>query len=364
MIFYTALFKSEIIKQIRDRRILLLIIVFITTCTASVFVASDVDEPASVPVGIVVPEYSIQGAELLTLLRSEDTLVEFILTDEDTLYQNVAAGNYECGYILQPDYDERIERGNYNDLYTLVRSESSALFGLVSESMSAATMQLVADDIARTYLNQQGLDAPVDGYILDEDERFSVVPIIGEDIATTVVAEAESSVFVGLLALTLCVFAISGGDTLAASRNSLYHKRLAALYGETPLLLIPIFVQSTFLFLITALSFLLLGVHNFLALFLFIICLATLSYLLAQFKDGFSAVLLPFFVPIALVLTPIFFDVRNIFPALRSLSALIPSTHFISYLQGDIYASLYLIALSVVYLLISIIVRKLPKKYS
>lgn len=112
---------------------------------------TDAAPTAPVTVGVVLPD---EGAEdFWALLQDQNSdLLAFVQTDEETLDRNVAAGRWDCGFILPEDFEERIGEMDFQRLLILRISSGSAVYPLVQESVSSCLAQLAAPVIAWDYL--------------------------------------------------------------------------------------------------------------------------------------------------------------------------------------------------------------------
>lgn len=357
MKFMAYAFKLELLNLLKSGKIVLFALIPLCAALLTLLLPPQELLPLT-PVGWAVPEGCERAGELLGLLRESEGYVEFIETDEETLYRNVVSGKYECGFVLRDDFDARIDKGYYSRLFTLVKSESSTMHSLVSEAVSSAMLTMVAEDIGREYLLEIGASAPEDGWILEDSLRLEIVPAAGGEIGSAFVSEKlGQNVLKGAVAILLTLLSISLGDGLARRRKQEYHERMAALVGQVKLVLPPILAQSLMMLLVSMLSLLASGVYGFAELTTLCLCLAAQTFFISALPGGHSATLLPFLPVAMLVLCPILFDVSAFLPGLRYLSMLIPATH---YLNG---AKLPLVILGAIYALLGAAAYKKYNKF-
>ena len=335
MRFFLSMALCELCAVFRSKKTLLFLCALpVCLALAAAAAPENLLQPA-VPVGICVPEGSERGGELLELLRENAGVIEFIPADEDTLRRSVASGQWECGYILRDDFDERCAARRYSRLFTLVISDGSSVHGLVSEAVSSAMLVLTAPDIGSDYLESAGAVPPDGGWTLDDWERLEIVPASGSSGVPAGTGDVlASSLLRSAAAVMLTVIAAAFGDALAIRRRSHQWRALAALRGETALMLPVLAVRFALLFAIAELSLLALGEGSRPGL-LAALCLALagLCDLLTNLPGGWSAAALPFLPVAMLILCPVLFDVAAIMPSLAPVSDILAATH---YLRGEL----------------------------
>lgn len=284
----------------------------------------------SIPVGVVLPEGSDRAQELFELLRYDDGLIEFYKMDEAQLRQKVATAQLECGFILNEDFDDRLEKSRYNGLFTLIIGESSTLQQIVSEAVSAAMVSLVAQDIGLGFLAESGV--VVGEEIFDiEASRFEIIPIFdGGDEQNSLRAEIAYSVTDGVFAVLLCIFAVVAGIAISHRRAQSSFKRALAVRGEFILILPQLCSTGIVLFTVSLLSYLALWEFELLPILCYVFTLMCFSYFISYLPRDFVVLLLPFFVILLLIATPIFFDIGDYSSVLGKISAILPSAQYVT----------------------------------
>ncbi len=290
----------------------------------------------AIPVGWAMPEESIYGRELLSRLRSEEGLIEFIPADEAELRSNVASGKWECGFVLRADFDSRVEKQRWSRLFTLVRSESSTVYALVSEAVSSAMLGMVSGEIGSAYLDSIGVPAPESGWELDSAQRLEIIPAYGEQPGLEGVAYGlGKNLLNGAAAILLTVLSLSMGDYLALERQSISRRRMAAVRGEWAVLLPALAARFVLLAALAGLG--LAGQTKAAGLLALCLRLTALMGLLSFLPGGWSAVVLPFVPLVMLVLCPVLFDAGALLPALAPLCAVSGAS---VYLNGAVWPNL------------------------
>ncbi len=362
MKFFLCALKTEFNTYLKDKKFLILMcLIPLFSFIASTFVSAEETLPA-LPVGIAIPEGSESGEELFSLLNREIGVIEFIKTDSDTLRKNVALGTWECGFILDEDFDERISRGSTSDIFTMVINEGSTLHSLVSEALSSAMLTMLAPDIGSRYLNSVGAEEPEGGYILESEFALEIIPISETEIQPEQIAKSVNQTAIGgLSAVVMTVIAISLGNKLAGRREDSYHMRVSAIIGEFAVISPTLLVEFMLFSAISWATLLILGANIGIEIFIFCLSLTAMSFLISAFPHGTMSVILPFLPPFLLVLSPVFFDVTTFFPQLKPITTLIPITHFLNISKGIESGYLGLIALILVYIIIGIFLYKRKK---
>ena len=113
-------------------------------------------------VGVYVPEGSPGADGLWQALRGHlDTRgypLLFIPAESiEGLFDQVAAGAFECGYLFPGDFRQRLREEDYRRLITRIESPATSLALLIDEAVSAAVLDICAPDIAVSYMKQSGI---------------------------------------------------------------------------------------------------------------------------------------------------------------------------------------------------------------
>ncbi len=333
MRFFLRAAMAELSAVWRGKRALAMLIALpVCVCLVSVIVPDDVMEPA-VPVGWSMSDGCETGRELLEHLRETAGGVEFFETDEATLRRKVASGEWECGFVLREDFDERVAAGRYGRLFTLVSGEGSTMQGLVSEAVSAAMLAVVAPQIGSDYLESVGAVPPEGGWELEPGSRLEIEPASGEPAGSYVSSGISRSLLRGCAAVLLTVSAVSFGDELARRRREGYFRRIAAVRGEASALLPALAVRFALSFAAAAAALAAAGIWEPGLVAALCFALTAFAAVLSVFPDGWSAAVLPFLPAAMLVLCPVLFDVSEFMPALGRAGSLLAATH---YLRGDV----------------------------
>lgn len=328
------------------------------------FVSSEERMSAAASVGVVLPE---EGAELFceSLERRSGQAVEFIRTDEETLRRNVSVSRWDCGLILDEDFNEKLREADLDEAVTLVISPGSTVYPLVKETVAAAMAELVSPVIAEQYLIRSGIadGMSLDGArqrleaILADVQRVGVVMETLDGSALDALALAKESgrrMIVGSLAVVLVVWVLYIAVDLGRWRRSGAARRMAALRSAAALLLprllgalIPVFVAG-------ALAIIAIfggrGVMSALALAPYLAALGAAALLIAVCPGSCEAV--PAVVPLAAVacfaLCPVFVDLSLLLPGVGAVSRFIPVTLYLEACEGDGAAAVQLIGMAAI----------------
>lgn len=296
----------------------------------------DTDElGVSLPVGIVIPQNSQYGEDFYALLRHENGLIEYYQTDADTLYEKVAVGEFACGFILNSDFDSRIEKSRYTKIFTMVMTENSTAATLVSEAISGAMISLVAENIAVDFLEDRGIEVTTDAFD-DEAVRVEIIEnFVGDGRDVSASTAVFSSAVDGIFAVFLTIFALAFSTQIYAWRRSAIYRRSLALSCDFMLTLPILLAFALVIFALSVLSYALMGTLAVLPILAFSLCLVCIAELFSRLAREFVILAVPFLAVLMLIATPIFFDISKISPICGILSQVFPATHFMSMMAGS-----------------------------
>lgn len=307
------------------------------------FPANKLESPLEA--GIYAPVDSSASQELMqNLMHSDHQYVIFHEASEQEIYDNVASGRWECGFILSNNFAENYAEQTPGHLATIVRANSSSLSPLLTDVFSAALFHLRAPKIAVAYAEQSQLAT---GKALDSIRKairngvsnqmqLSVQTIQGTASHTpNLGAATAASVCRGLCAVTLFLYALMLAADLNASKTESWFIRFSAVSGKFSLLFSMTLAQILLMLLFSSAA-LLLNTHffsnissfSFPALLLYFVFLTGLALTFGQLPASSSwlPALLPFLPAICLVLCPIFFDAGHFFPPAAPISSMLPPT--------------------------------------
>lgn len=330
------------------------------------FVSSEERTSAVARVGVVLPE---EGAEPFreSLERRSGQAVEFVWTDEETLRRNVSVSRWDCGLILDEEFDEMLREAELDEAVTLVISPGSAVYPLVKETVAAAMAELVSPVIAEQYLSKSGI---ADGAslgaarqrleeILTDVRRVGVVMETldgGELDALTLAKESGQRMIVGSLAVVQVVWVLYIAVDLGRWRRSGAARRMAPARGAAALLLPRLLGSLVPVFAASALAIIAVfggnGLMSALALVPYLAALGAAALLIAVCSGGCEA--LPAVIPFAAVacfaLSPIFVDLSLLLPGVAAISRFIPVTLYLAACEGEGAAAAQLIGMATILL--------------
>ena len=111
------------------RNWIILLLLPMLTLSAS-FMLPEWRAESAVCVGVVLPESG--GEEMWKQLQSHNNdVISFILTDENTLERNIAAGRWDCGIILAEDFDQKLAELDTDRIFTLQIGPGSTIYPMV-----------------------------------------------------------------------------------------------------------------------------------------------------------------------------------------------------------------------------------------
>jgi len=327
------------------------------------------ERTAPVQVGVAYPE---EGADEFRagLEARSGTVVTFLAADEDTIRGKVATGQWDCGLLLDEDFDQRLNSLDMTRLITVCIGESSTVYPLVRETVAACIAELAAPDMAYEYLASSGMLTPetedaanalLEQILTDEDRiLIQLETAYGEPLdAPELADDSLHGILRGLIAVVLLIWLMFSAMDLGRWLDTPAAKRLRPLRPVTALLLpralaaaLPAFLSSC-----AALCLLPDGFRSLLPLAAYLCALCALSLLAARAPKVFTAFpyLLSFVPVICLLLSPIIVDLSLFFPAIAPVQACILVTMFLRGCDGSVVHTLLLAAITVLAVLLSVL---------
>ncbi len=297
-------------------------------------------------VGISLPEDSPAAAELWERLEEERAgAVTYRRAAPEEVRAQVAAGHWECGFLLAEDFEDRLAGGRYEDLVTQVVSPASTMALPLREPVSAALLELCWQDIAGDCLARIGLDLPPVGALEDiipPENRVAVrAETVGTDAAPREMTESlpYADLLTGGVGLWLQTTALLAAGHLRRWLRGDWARLALPRVGLGVLLLPRAAVLGLAAWLAGAAALLLTGGDGraLACLALYQLCLTAASAALALLPgaERLIAVLLPV-TPLACVICcPVLLDAAMLVPALYPVSRALPLTHFLLAVQGQ-----------------------------
>lgn len=340
---------------------------------AAVHLIPTEEASAPVTVGVALPE---EGGEAFwaRLEQRSGTVLTFVLSDSDTIDQNVATGRWDCGLVLAEDFEEMLEELDTDRLFTLRIGSGSTVYPLVRETVFACVAELLSPAVAKEFLAENGIsgrNAARLEEILPEEERvqISMVTAGGDPLETMDLAdESVTAILRWLISAVLLVWLLLSAADLGRWLDSPAARRLRPLRAATALLL-PRMAGDGLLALCSGCGALLLlgdGIGGCLAALTYLLFLGTLSLLLAHFRPLWTAlpILMPFMPVVCLVLSPAVVDLSLLSPALSGVIRWQPVTLFLRGCGGDGFALLLLSGMAILLLLLSLLTDRIRTKHA
>ncbi len=316
------------------------------------------ERAAPVQVGVALPA---QGGDAFWagLEARSGAAVTFLQAEADTVEAMVAAGQWDCGLLLPDDFQTRLEALDTDRLVTVCISDSSAVYPLVQETVSACLMELLAPRIAQDYAVRSGIgeafaleEAALQlEQTLPEDSRVHVAmtTLSGRDLDALTLADSTfSNLLQGMTAVVLLIWALLSAVDLGRWLETPAAKRLHGLRSVTQQLLPRAAAAAIPALCAAALAIFLLpdGGKSLPALLAYETALGGLTLLAARWRSLWTA--LPVLTPLApvlcLLLSPVLLDCSALFPALRLPSQWMPVTLYLQACQGRQRSLLLLLA--------------------
>ncbi len=359
MSYFRALIRLQLKRFLRQKAFLicLFLMPLLGIFMGVLFPASSVGN--TLKVGILLPADSGKSEQIWRrLLTCSDEQTEFIRADsENQVREQVAARVWECGYLFAQNFDARLDRGDYKGIITRVMSPASMTL-FTSWTVVSALFEVCAPHLAMDFLKSRDLltQAEAGAFLLlwEEADDAGLVKLRLERQSdgggifdrTRASGIGASGITRGLMALLLFVFAYLWAvqhleDTMTGFFQRIKPfepatKRLAGSLTAAGLLMaagggLAVAVEKL---IFPAEGAGLLG--EVFLLTVYILSLACLSFILTIIipnRDYLLAVL-PFFLILCLLLSPILFDAGQWIREIRWLSNLIPLTHYLRAVTG------------------------------
>lgn len=330
MSFFFRSFAAALHARLSRWRTWVLLLLFPLTAFGAVRLMPPEEVSSPVQVGVVLPEAG--GGDFWSRLEARSGLaVTFHAAGRREAERNVALGRWDCALVLPEDFQERLDRLDTAELFTLLTGPGSAVYPLVRETAAACVFECISPSAAERYLLDSGIVDPsaAEGIrprlneALPDRERVlvSLETADGQPLDPLSLADSGvSRLMLGLTAILLLVWALFTAMDLGRWLDSPFARRLAPLWGTTALLL-PRLAGS----LVPALcagALALAAAGNSLselpALAAYLLFWGAAALLLARCRPLWSAlpVLLPFAPAAGLLLSPVLLDLSLLFPAL------------------------------------------------
>lgn len=269
----------------------------------------------------------------------------------------MAAGAWECGYLIPQDLDTRIAEGRYQRLFTRVDSPATSLSLVLDWAFSAALLEVCAPAVSLRYMEAAGVVGPEALAALEPalEAAFGggplmapeLVPVNGRGLAAGADALTGIALTRGVAALLMLLFSCLAAGAFTADLAGGFFARLRP-YAPPGRLFLPAWAAAMLLCGLSGAGCLaLLGLFwpgalagplaEAASLLLYLLLLAAFSWFLAVLLPSQNAgtILLPFLLAGCLLLCPILVDLSGAVPGGRVLSALLPPTLYLRAAAGQ-----------------------------
>lgn len=310
-------------------------------------------------IGILLPGRSRESDRLWERLRaSSDDRTQFILAQsEEEVLDRVASRTWECGYVFARDFDAKIGRGDYRDLVIRVMSPASMTL-FTSWTIFSALFEVCAPHLILDFLNQnhlsndRNIESVMSEWVAAGSSGFEKLRVkswesVGRDFDSKPVRWTGAAEMTrGLTALLLFVFAYLWSIQFLDDRLSGFFYRvrsfepafrsLAGYLAAAGLLMAAGGGMAVVIERLCMPGSVINPGQEALLLVVFILSLAAFSFLLSLVLPERNRLmaLLPFFMILTLLLSPIFFDAGRWIRQIRWLADLIPTTHYLRAVRG------------------------------
>lgn len=343
MSFFWESLKVALLARVRGWRTWVLLLLLPVTAFGVRGLLPARETAAPVQVGVVLPREG--GEEFWRRLEERGGLVvSFLQADGERARRQVAAGEWDCALVLPEDFQERLDRRDTYQLFTLLTGPGSTVYPMVRETAAACVAELISPDIAGDYLldsgiaDQSSMDSlrPRLNETLLDQQRMLVTLRTADGRELDPVALADSGtdgLLAGLAAIVLLVAAMFTAMDLGRWLDSPFARRTAPLRGEFALLLPRLAGALAPALAGSALALLALDEPGryLPPLLPYLLFLGGLAMALARWGPVRAAlpVLTPFVPAAGLLLSPVLLDLSQLFPALAPTARWFPVTLYL-----------------------------------
>lgn len=357
-----------LIQRLRDVKSWLVLLLMPILVLAVMIWLPKEEVAAPVQVGVCLPE---DGAdELWDLLEERSgTVLQFVVSTEEQIDRNVAAGKWDCGLIVAEDFEERLEEMDTDRIFTLRISTGSSVYPLVQETVAACAARLCSAGVAEEYLRESAIGLTEESRMflkerlrdtVSDSERVLVTMKTADGRKLNPLSVAERGLdelmrwaisAVMLVHMLLCAADLGKWFSLPSVR------RLVPLRSATMLLTARIGADAILVIAAGCAAALLLG-DGFLG------CLAVTGYVIfwgvlavvaarCQALWPVLPVLPSFAVVISLLHSSILVDASVLLPFLGGIAEWSPVALYLRICSGDLMGAVVLVGIPAVVLLIS-----------
>ena len=365
MNYFLTIFRCTLHQRLGSFKSWLVLILLPLLVLSAHLMLPESDTASAVSVGVVLPESG--GNAMWELLESRnDSILSFILTDEDTLDRNIAAGKWDCGIILAEDFDQRVRELDTDRIFTLRIGPGSAVYPLVKETVSACMAQLIGADITWEYLLDSGItdERVALDQVLSEPDRVLVTmsTLHGEPLQVPELTNRSTVHFLRwLICASILIRMLFGAADLCRWVHSPGMKRAQPLRSPISAMAARGAADALLLLFSASVALLLLGdgFWSIAAVFAYVVFWLMASLLLARFP-GITTLLhgcIPFALVTSLILSPVLLDTSLILPGLSAISPWLPASLFLRSCNGDPAGLVYLLTGGSLALLLACTIR-------
>lgn len=140
------------------KRLSFLLILLLLPAGTAILGALERDKPQEIRIAVYVREQQegeLGGrlAQSLTERDQQDGMFRFYLSrDEQQLRDDVVSRRAECGYVIEENLEERLDRGDYKRCITVYSSPSTVTAKLSTEVVFSVMMELYDKDLLEDYV--------------------------------------------------------------------------------------------------------------------------------------------------------------------------------------------------------------------
>lgn len=337
MSYFLPALQSALWRRLRSPGCWVMVLAVLLSALALRWTGGAAEALPPVRVGVSLPA---EGGEALreALEARESPAVRFLFADGDTVRTRVAASQWDCGLLFPEDFSRRLSALDLEDSVTLVTGPGSAAYPLVRETAAAVLSAFVSPEIARAYLEerQTGPFPPFPDSASVSKVALRLETLDGAPLSQNLLARSgRRQMLLGIAAAGLLTWTLFAAMDLGRWKETPAARRLLPCTGLTAALLPRLLALALPAWCAAALGlWIALGREAAAGLWMlppYFAALLALALVLAGSRRVWRllSVLAPFAAAASLALSPVFFDISLLIPALSPVCRYLPVTLYL-----------------------------------
>lgn len=331
-------------KRYLTMKSFVLCLLLLPVATMGVILGVAQEDHGGLVVGLVAPPEDGYATAIVAELVLNEDIVFVVVETEETLYEGVANGTYELGYLFEDGFSQGMVALDLKDMIRLVKLEDDIYYQYVNHVVTSAISAEISPLLAQKILVEQNaicdfqeLQARIDAYAHQESSfSITVTMVDGEQEIqiSTLVPNLIRGIICLFLFISCCVVVGMQFDNHQVRMFVPHLSPVRTLAYE----MLPMYVLSFVAVVVTlGLSYWFYGreiavIYNLGIVVLYQISLFLLTLALRWLVSGETLmVFVPFLVLGILLSHPIFFDMTVLFPQCAGWLKLLPTYQYLAW---------------------------------